>query len=146
MLLRYRDALYEQKPGIASADSHDSRRLQLPRDFNNAMRELDRCLSKMRNQGNQQAIHGVPLKTIRFHVIAWYIDVDYVQTPIYTHRANRKGWVRTLTGYKLEPRRHREAREPKAQLGVEWIANEYHWSDIHLKAIIEACGELAQAA
>jgi hypothetical protein len=145
MLLRYRDALHSSTT-LATADGYDSRKLGFPPEFNDALRELDRCLELMRKRGYQEAIQGVPLKTVRFHVIAWFIDVHYRQVPVFTRKATRKGWKLEPTGYKLEARRHRDAREPKAELGVYWLAGHYDWDNIHLKAITEACGELAVAA
>jgi len=150
MLIRYRDALAASS-SIPTGEQGD-RLLMFPPSFNQALRELDRCLGVMRSQGNQQAINGVPLKTICWHTIAWYVDVTHKQVPVYARQLTRhhgKGpkmaWAKRITGYKLEPRRHRDAREEKAELGVKWLASEYRWDRVHLKAINEACGELMAA-
>jgi hypothetical protein len=144
MPARYRDALHQGSLGL-SHEAFDSRLMLFGPDFNQALRELDRCLTLMRKRGYQEAIQGVPLKTIRFHLVAWYIDVDYVQVPIYTRKATKRGWVNTPSGFHLEVRRHRDAREQKAELGVQWIADHFNWDNVHLKAIHAACGDLIAA-
>jgi hypothetical protein len=144
MLARYRDALAQGAIGV-SGEAPDSRVLLFGKDFNDALRELDRCLGEMRKRGNQEAIQGVPLRTIRWHVIAYYLDVHYRQVPVYARVATKKGWTRRQTGFRLEEQRHREARLVKADLGIPWLAKEYKWDKIHLKAISEACGELMAA-
>jgi hypothetical protein len=143
MLIRYRDCLYETKAGEAGADRHDSRELRYPRAFNHAMQELDRCLTKMRSLGNQQALQGIPLKTVHWHLVAYYIDVHYRTVPVVryvTGKDHKRHSIQTgkLT---LEPQRHRDVRPDKAALGIPWLAAEYQWDKVHMKAIAEACGE-----
>lgn len=151
MLTRYRDALVAST--IIPTGSSGDRMLMFPPEFNQAMRELDRCLQLMRQRGDQEAINGTPLKTIRWHTIAWHVDAHHRQTVVYKRELTRnrgKGpktvWTLKPDGYRLETIRNRDARQPLADLGVTWLANHYAWDRIHLKAIREACGELERAA
>lgn len=131
MLLRFREAL-EQGALSVSYEGFDSRLLLFPPAFNSAMRELDRCLDEMRL-----------LASLRWHTIAFYVDIDWVQKPIMVKKASKQGWTLQVSGYRLEPRRAIAASEQKANDGVRWLASEYHWDRIHLKALNEACGAIA---
>src|SRR5262245_25729990 len=64
MLERYREAVAQGSLG-ASLEAHGDRLLMFPREFNQAMRELDRCLGLMRRE----------TPALRWHVIAWYVDI-----------------------------------------------------------------------
>ncbi len=142
MLGRLSDALEPAKGVNTGGDQNDSKLLLHPPDFNKAMRELDRCLTRMRKHGNQQAIHGVPLRTVYWHVTAWYIDVPTRQVPVRAKKLTPNGWKWAPSGrYQLQPMRHRDAQQAKADLGIPWLAREYNWDSIHLHAILEACGE-----
>src|SRR5258706_14644366 len=97
MLVRYRDAMSAST--VLPTGAAQDRLLMFPPAFNAAMRELDHCLASMRRQGDE-LYAGLLLKTLRFHTIAYYVDVDYVQKPVYARKATRNGWQRTITGYK----------------------------------------------
>ena len=132
MLSRYRDALSAST--VLSTGDHDARLLLLPPSFNAAFRELDRCLEQMHT-----AEH------LRWHTIAWYVDVDYVQRPVLVRKASRQGWTWQVSGYRLEPHRLSDASETLAGRGVTWLTERYRWERIHLKDISEAAGEALAA-
>lgn len=133
MLSRFRETLHQGALG-PSLEGFDSRLLLLPREHNQAMRELDRCLGLMRE--------GEPV--LRFHTLAYYVDVHYRQVPRFRFVVTRAGKrSRMPAGYQLQACRHRDAREDRAEQGVVWISERYRWDRVHLKAILEAAGELA---
>lgn len=131
MLTRYREALTAST--TLTTGEHDARLLLFPPSFNAAMRELDRCLELMRQP--------VTLRRLRWHTLAWYVDVDWVQKPILVRKASRQGWVWQPSGYRLEPRRESDASETLAAEGVGWLSSTYRWNDIHLRDITSAAGE-----
>src|SRR4029077_6227606 len=132
MLYRLRDAMDETAGTSESrADALESRLLVFPASFNAALRELDRCLSRL----------GRTDRHLHWHVRAWYVDLDWRQET--QHR-----WVivagkrRKLdAGWKMTPRRHPDALEQRALAGVDWIAEAYRFDQIHLKDLAEATGE-----
>src|SRR5262249_17945122 len=108
MLTRYRDALHQGGLG-PSLEGFDSRLLLLPREFNDAMRELDRCLTAMRYEA----------PALRFHVIGWHVDVHYRQVPRYLVVVTSGGKRRRIpAGFQLQPVRARTAREKDAEKGL----------------------------
>ena len=130
MLIRFRDALGQQRAGLNGADGHDSRLLEPPRAFNDAMRELDRCLTAMR----------VFEPALRWHLIAWYVDVDVRQVTRWRFLIRNGERRKVESGFQLEVRRHRDADQNRADQGVAWLANRYRWDRVHLKAIHQAAG------
>jgi hypothetical protein len=135
MLVRHRDAMEETFGGVASGEGYDSRLLLFPSAFNAAHRELARCLEAMR---------AVPI--LRWHTLAWHVSVEYVQKPIYVRKATRKGWERMISGYRLEPIRHRDAVKAIADEGVGWLGGRFSWDRVGLLAIRAACGDVKAQA
>lgn len=133
MLSRFRDCLHQGSLG-PSHEAFADRILLFPREFNQAMRELDRCLDDMR----------VSEPRLRWHVLAFYADVHYRQVPMFRIVTGKSGKRNRLpAGYQLQARRHRDADEGKAGEGVSWLADRYRWDRVHLKAILEATGQVA---
>lgn len=142
MLARYRDALASSSL-LPTDDPGQGRVLLFPPEFNPALRELDRCLTLMRHLEHHEYA-GTTLKQLRWHMIAWYVDAQSRQTPIYTRRLikhrGQSVWVKQTTGYRYDPLRHPRAVQSTADLGVTWITNTYRWSRIHLGYIDQASG------
>jgi hypothetical protein len=130
MLTRYRDALTAST--TLTTGEHDARLLLFPPSFNAAMRELAHCLEEMRQP---------VLRRLRWHTLAWYVDVDWIQKPILVRKASRQGWVTQTSGYRLEPRRTPDASETLAAEGVGWLTSTYRWNEVHLRDITAAAGE-----
>src|SRR5262245_7858443 len=104
MLERYREAVAQGSLG-ASLEAHGDRLLMFPREWNQAMRELDRCLGLMRRE----------TPALRWHVIAWYVDIHWRQVPRFRTVHKRNGdRARIPAGFMLEPRRNRLADLSKA--------------------------------
>jgi hypothetical protein len=135
MLTRYRDALTAST--TLTTGDHDARLLLFPPSFNHAMRELQRCLDEMRQP---------TLRRLRWHTLAWYVDVDWIQKPIMVRKASRQGWIWQPSGYRLEPHRTPDASETLAAKGVGWLTSTYRWNGIHLKDIRTAAGEELEPA
>lgn len=133
MLARFRDCLHQGSIG-PSHEAFADRLLLFPREFNQAMRELDRCLDLMR----------VDEPGLRWHVLAFYADVHYRQVPRFRIVVGRSGKRNRLpAGYQLQPKRHRDVDERLAGDGVTWLAERFQWDRVHLKAILEATGQIA---
>ena len=133
MLERHVDAMQQGSLGPA-LEAHDSRLMLWPRDFNEAHKELARCLDGIRSE---------PL--LRRHVMAWYVDVDYRQRPQFRYLIVNGKRSKVAAGFWMEPRRDSACSMSVADAGVEWIVQRFAWDRIHLKAILEASGR-AQAA
>jgi len=103
--------------------------------------EVERLLGVMRNQARQQAFRGVSLGTLRWHVLAWYVNVDRVASwhPVKLRRGKRPPVAsgqqvlrdregRWVPAVRVEhpPRRDPQAREARALDGVAWMAE--RWS------------------
>lgn len=103
--------------------------------------EVERLLAQMRNQAKQKAYGGHSLGKLRFHVVAWYVDVvehgRWEPKPVVKGKklkvpsgqqilrdARTGKWV-PARYVKQPPKRSRDARKPLADLGVEWMAREW---------------------
>lgn len=154
LLERMEDALMERSMIPNGRNGHESV-LQMPGPWWNspAFRELTRCLDKMRNQAQQQAVAYAPGKTCslgcaRWHLIAWHVSAERRTTSAWQPRLDDKGRARRgKNGQQLGERkpslevcRHRDARQDKADAGVGWIVGEFkkwtaaatvteHWQD-----------------
>lgn len=102
--------------------------------------EVERLLALMRNQAKQQAVEGIPVGTLRWHVVAWYVEARRVVT---FEQVPRKKGHKTLvpagqdilrdrkTGETIPARqverwtRHPDARKDRADLGVRWMAERW---------------------
>lgn len=107
----------------------------MPKTYTPTVREFERLLRVMRNQAKQKAHAGYALGKLRWHIMAWYVDaVSVVES--------RQLWVSAKGGKRVPAknadgtpavvrtvayRRDRDAREDRAQLGLEWMAQE--WED-----------------
>ncbi len=127
MLVRYRDALHSSSS--LPTGEHGDRVLLFPPEFNQALRALDRCLTSMRAEPE-----------LRWHTIAYFVDVEYRQTPTYRIIVRNGKRSRLPAGWTLVPVRSRGADEPKALEGVRWLSKRYPWDRVHLKALNDACG------
>lgn len=101
--------------------------------------EVERLLALMRNQAKQQAVDGISVGRLRWHVIAWYVDARRVTT--FEQIPRKKGQktlvpagqdiLRDTSGATLPVRpverwtRHRDARKDRADLGVRWMAQRW---------------------
>lgn len=104
-----------------------------------AVTELERLLALMRNRAKQEAYGGYSLGVLRFHVVAWYVDVERVASwhPIVVKRGRTRVAVgqevlrdvsgRWVPSVRVEhpPRRDPHARRERAELGVEWLAKRW---------------------
>ena len=140
LLERMEDALMERSliPN-GGRNGHDSVLLTAGPWWNSpAFQELTRCLDKMRNQAQQQAVTYAPgatcsLGCARWHVIAWHVTVERRTAMKWQPRLDAKGRQRRgrngqLIGERtptLEIQRHRDAREDKARAGINWIVGEF---------------------
>src|SRR3990167_4213693 len=154
LLERMEDALMERSMIPNGRNGHDSVLLTAGAWWGSpAFGELTRCLDKMRNQAKQQAVTYAPGKTCslgcaRWHVIAWHVSPERRTAMKWQARLDDKGRPRrgkngqALGERKpaLEIQRHRDARQDKAEAGVEWIVGEFkkwtaaekvsaHWED-----------------
>lgn len=105
--------------------------------------ELERCLDTMRKLGKQKAVlvldhkgqakETIALGKARWHLLAWYRDVSYQSVPIHVtkvvakHRGGQRRWekVQVETGRRLQPIRHRDARQERAEAGLRFLAALY---------------------
>ena len=112
--------------------------------------ELERLLALMRKRAKQESVRwwdddakrwrSASLGTLRFHVLAWYVNASRVGQwrPIEVKKGRKlklptgQDVLRTRSGRIVPARhhvtvtRHRDAREDRARLGVEWMA--LRWS------------------
>lgn len=143
LLERYEDALMERTMIANGRNGHDAVLLTPGPWWNSpAFRELTRCLDRMRNQARQQSVRWdvgqtCSLGCARWHVIAWYVQVERRTVMRWQPRLDDKGRPRRgKNGQQLgertsglEIQRHRDARQEKADAGVAWIVNEFtKWS------------------
>ncbi|MCR4339134.1 MAG: hypothetical protein NUW01_04510 [Gemmatimonadaceae bacterium] len=149
LLERMEDALMERS-STNGKSQHESVSLLPGPLWNEAFRELDRCLNRMRALARQQAVYenpkgngqanganaagavsarpsGIPLGTARWHVLAWYVQVEHRQVMARQTVKGKHGKRGTVLIPTVEIQRHRDARKPKADMGVTWIVSEYAW-------------------
>jgi hypothetical protein len=130
LLETYRDVLLPDLPAVGSITLRaDSRLLQLNKLYHDgSYAELERVLKWMRNQGYQQAYEGVALHKLHWHVMEWYIRAEKVRRNV-PRTMKKSGKVvqlrdvegRLVTTPKIVYRRHKDAREKKVDLGVDWM-------------------------
>lgn len=103
-----------------------------PATYTASVREFERLLRLMRNQGRQLAYRGEPVCRLRWHVLAWFVDAVRVidHHNVYVVRHGKKRLVLRPDGKPetrpvLAHRRHPEAREEKAVWGLEWMADRW---------------------
>ena len=110
--------------------------------WNEAFRELDRCLTRMRNQGQQQAVTyqggTCSLGCAAWHVNAWFVQVEHRQTVARQTVKGKHGKRGTVQIPVVEILRHRDARKPKADAGVAWLVGEYAWRSGAVQAALAA--------
>lgn len=94
-------------------------------------RELERLLRRMRNQGHQQAVEGVSLKTLYWHVGEWYLRSE--SHPVYPAprlvRYRQRGVLheeaRPAGSHSVRVTRHRDVRPVRVRLGLVWLDREW---------------------
>lgn len=106
---------------------------RMPPTYTATVREFERLMGVMRSQARQQAAHGEAVGTLRWHILAWYVDAEPVtrhrnvyvarhgKKPRLLLKANGKPLTRPETGF----RRHPQARKEKADWGLEWMAERW---------------------
>lgn len=112
--------------------------MMMPSTYTPSVKELERLLAEMR-QAPQRAVHrGHPLGRLRFHLVAWYVDVERVGSwhPLRVKRGRTKVPAgqeilrdeegRYVPAVRVE-RVHRDARARRklAEIGVEWLAERW---------------------
>lgn len=85
--------------------------------------ELEWCLGQMRKFGKQYAYMGESWQTLRAHVVMWWINVERTQrwVPKVALKGKRLVVVQGDSTPIIEIRRNPDAREQKAQWGVDVI-------------------------
>ena len=130
LLEHLEDVLMERTESFGKS-KHESVSLQAGPLWNDAFRELERCLALMRNRGCQQAVSyeggSCSLRCAAWHVNAWYVQVERRQTLARQAFKKRNGKQGTILVPVVEVQRHRDAREAKALAGVDWIVEEFQW-------------------
>lgn len=102
----------------------------MPRTYTPTVREFERLLGVMRNRARQEAYAGFALGKLRWHVMEWFVSPPRVrrEEPVFVD--GKGGKRRRLVGVDGRPvtrprivrLRHRDAREDRALLGLEWMA------------------------
>ena len=165
LLERYEDALMERTMIPNGRNGHESVLLTSgPWWGSPAFQELERCLDKMRlraaydevswNAGKDEKRRPYPAgscsrRAARWHVIAWYVQTERRQKDMWVDVLNHNGQpsgkkvLRKRTdksGGAIQVVRHPDARQEKAEAGVNWIIGEFkkwtaagkvteHWED-----------------
>ena len=141
LLERMEDALMERSQTNGKSQ-HESVELHAGPLWNEAFRELQRCLDRMRNQAQQQTVSfpggSCSLGCARWHVIAWFVQVEHRQVVARQTVKGRNGKRGTVLIPTVELQRHRDARKPKADAGVSWLAAEYAWGSGAVQAALAA--------
>ena len=160
LLERLEDALMERSSSNGRSQFESVSLLPGPL-WNAAFVELERCLGRMRSLGRQEAVcvlgkenvqatrsdataslsarsRGIPLGTARWHVVAWYVQVESRQVMARQTVRGKHGKRGTVQIPTVEIRRHRDARKPKADAGVEWIVGEYAWDSGAVQSALAA--------
>lgn len=141
LLERMEDALMERS-STNGKSQHESVSLLPGPLWNDAFRELDRCLTRMRNQARQQAVSyaggSCSLGCAAWHVNAWYVQVEHRQTMARQTVKGKHGKRGTVQIPVVEAQRHRDARKPKADAGVSWLVGEYAWRSGAVQAALAA--------
>ena len=143
LLERLEDALMEHTMIPNGRNGHDAVLLTSGPWWNSpAFRELTRCLDKMRLRAAHDEIgyrdaNGTlcccSRRAARWHVIAWYVQVERRTVKKWQARVDDQGRPRRGKNGKvlgelragLEIQRHRDARQEKADAGVAWIVGEF---------------------
>ena len=138
LLERMEDALMERTSSNGRSQHESVSLLAGPWWGSPAFQELDRCLDLMRSQGRQRAVSfasgkSCSLGCARWHVLAWHVQVEHRTTtarqPLRDKHGKQKrdknGNARTERVLELKPQRHRDARQDRADAGVEWIVGEF---------------------
>lgn len=137
LLLAYRDDALTAPSGGGRSDRPGSRLLLHDAHlWTGAYDQLEHTLSEMRRLGQQQHItytrQGGPhdgatdtcsLRTARWHLLHWYSHVHYRLAPR-RHRVKGRGHITRLEPI---PVRHPDARQDRAQAGLDWAVNHYDW-------------------
>lgn len=141
LLERFEDALMERSNSNGRSQ-HESVSLLPGPLWNEAFRELDRCLGRMRNRGRQRAVSypagSCSLGCARWHVLAWYVQVEHRQVLTRQTVKGKNGKRGVVFIPTVEIQRHRDARKPKADAGVAWIVGEFAWGAGAVQAAIAA--------
>ena len=160
LLERMEDALMERSHSNGRSQFESVSLLPGPL-WNAAFVELERCLGRMRSLGRQEAVcvlgkenvqatrsdataslsarsRGIPLGTARWHVVAWYVQVESRQVMARQTVRGKHGKRGTVQIPTVEIRRHRDARKPKADAGVGWIVGEYAWDSGAVQSALAA--------
>jgi hypothetical protein len=86
--------------------------------------EFDWCLAKMGKLGDQYAYRKHSWKTLRAHVVMWWIQVDRVQRKsterVMVGKGRKKKGMLVEKTY-IDIVRHPDAREQKAQWGIDVV-------------------------
>ena len=109
------------------------REVKMPASYTNSVKEFERLLNVMRNQGRQKAFKGEPLCVLRWQVLAWHVNARKIirHEPVLVFARGRWQQVRDPETGELVTRptvnfsRDRQAREEKARLGLEWMAENW---------------------
>lgn len=138
LLERFEDALLERFVAPGGRNGHESVMLLPGLLWNDAFRELERCLRRMRSLASQQAVSfsggSCSLGCAAWHVNAWYVQVESRQVMVWQPITKRNGKRGQALVKSVQPLRHRDARQPKANAGVAWIVSEYAWDDALVQA------------
>jgi len=134
MLYRLRDAMGECIGGMG--EDCDSRLLLFPASFNAAFRELDRCLTELKQL--EPVLH--------WHVRAWYVDCGWRQEAQYRYVITGGKRRKVAAGWRMVPVRHRDARQETAQQAVRRLVGSYRFERVHLKDLQQAAGDTADIA
>lgn len=105
---------------------------RMPTTYTPTVKEFERLMRLMRSQARQQASHGESVGTLRWHVNAWYVNAQKVvrHRPVHVPSHGKLKALRDQDGHivtrpVVSYRRHPDARQQKADWGIEWIAQ--HW-------------------
>jgi hypothetical protein len=104
----------------------------MPVTYTQTVREFERLMGRMRNQAKQQAYAGHSLGRLRWHILEYHIKAEPVirREPVIAIKNGKPVHLKDADGkpaYRrsIQPeqyRRHPDAREVKATLGLEWMA------------------------